>query len=415
MSRRKILSIEAIRGFAAIYVVLDHIIFLYQPYIFCPEYKHIMKALFGLGHPAVLLFFIVSGFSIHYSSSNLAHNRKSICEYFYKRIRRIYPLFVFSLLLAIGVLCILRLDVEIKQIVLSFLFLTDIFFGSICEPIFTNGPIWSLSYEIPYYLLYPLLHWGIKKYGMKRMLFLSVLISFCAGLFTILNGPNHLCNIVQLYWVWVIGAYFADLILKKKQITVRYMFGLLIFFAGLMFTVEEYKYAVVQDWAWSGFFSLIFLSFFAKSNKINTYKQKIFNLLIGLSGIGICFLLSFSNIVYRVLPVRFILAGLILVLFILLFVPFNHFRFFLRKILNPFLYFGNFSYAVYIFHWPVMIFFTNVFKSEIQTNILSMMLFIVANIAIVMLLSWYMEIKVQPIVVKALNKAYYRNASCSRK
>ena len=64
---QKILSIEAIRGFAAIYVVLGHIILLFQPYTLFPKFEFLIKTAFGYGHEAVILFFIVSGFSIQYA------------------------------------------------------------------------------------------------------------------------------------------------------------------------------------------------------------------------------------------------------------------------------------------------------------------------------------------------------------
>jgi len=69
--KKIILSIEAIRGIAAIYVMLGHIVQLYQVYSYFPGYEFAIKTVFGYGHQAVLLFFIVSGFSITYSSYDI--------------------------------------------------------------------------------------------------------------------------------------------------------------------------------------------------------------------------------------------------------------------------------------------------------------------------------------------------------
>jgi len=60
----KIFSIEAIRGFAAIYVIIGHIVLLYNPQNFFPQIGFLIKTAFSFGHQAVILFFIVSGFSI---------------------------------------------------------------------------------------------------------------------------------------------------------------------------------------------------------------------------------------------------------------------------------------------------------------------------------------------------------------
>lgn len=141
-SNVKILSIEAIRGFAAIYVLLGHIVLLYKPYSFIPRYEFLIKTLFGYGHQAVILFFIVSGFSIHYSSSTVNFIKKgSLKDYLFKRMRRIYPLFLISIVLAYLVLYHIQIPSNWIRNTLSFFFLTDLSTGLIAAPIPTNGSI----------------------------------------------------------------------------------------------------------------------------------------------------------------------------------------------------------------------------------------------------------------------------------
>ena len=139
---KRILSIEAIRGGAAIYVMLGHIVQLYQIPSHFPHYEFFIKTIFGYGHQAVLLFFIVSGFSITYSSSiaNLS-DFNALKEYLFKRFRRIYPLFFIVLVVSLVVLQITGIDSSLARNILSFLFLTDTASGALINPIPTNYPI----------------------------------------------------------------------------------------------------------------------------------------------------------------------------------------------------------------------------------------------------------------------------------
>lgn len=406
MPLRKILSIEAIRGFAAIYVLLGHSMMFFQPYVFCPQYEFIIKAFFGFAHQAVILFFIVSGFSIHYSSPKEGFNtRKSISEYFYKRIRRIYPLFLFSLLIACVVLVICQMDASIKRVVLSFFFLTDIAEGSIALPIPTNFPIWSLSYEIPYYLLYPVLIKVINKFGMQKTFIFSIVISLFAGAFYFLQMPNHLSNILQLYWAWVGGAYIADLILNNKKVNVSFLSGGLIFLLAFSFTFE--KISLLRDWAWTGAFLLVFMSFFQKSSVSKLY-EKIINVCVGLLGIYTCYLLSYNeDITFHGGLLRYILLFFILLLFILQVVPFYKFQPFIRWFLKPFTSAGSYSYALYIFHWPVLTLIIHLFQKFIFENVMQMALVTVLTLVFIFIFSWFLELKVQPLIARRLNKLYY--------
>lgn len=408
MKLRKILSIEGVRGFAAIYVMLGHFVLLFQPYSFHPEYSSIIKNLFGQGHYAVILFFIVSGFSIHYSSTNSSFDtRKSLVEYFYKRIRRIYPIFFISLLLAIVVLILCENEhSSIKRVILSFFFLTDLSPGNISLPIPTNFPIWSLSYEIPYYLLYPLLHKGIKKYGINKIFVFSLIVSFLMCFFQFFDIPNHVANIMKLYWVWVAGVFIADLIITGKKIKTTYFTSGLIILLGLIFTIE--KISLLREWLVAGLFFLIFISFFSQSLLL-TSKEKIKNIVIGLIGVFCCYLLTYQDaLIYHPVFVRYLLMVFILLLIIFVFVPFSSIQKIIRNFLRPFINFGSYSYAIYILHWPIMVFFKNKFEVQIHQNPIYMVLIILLVTIIVWGSSWLLEIKMQPIIARQMNKIFYK-------
>lgn len=355
-NKKYILTIEGIRGFAAIYVMLGHFVLLYKPYTFTPGLEFVIKTLFGYGHQAVILFFIVSGFSIHYSSTKYDFtNKRDLNDYFFKRIRRIYPLFLISLLIALVVLYITKSPSDWNRNILSFLFLTDISKGAIVDPIQTNFPIWSLSYEIIYYLLYPFLLFYLRKFNLKKILIISFIVSLLAGFFEFANVQNHLSNVIQLYWVWVMGVIIAEFKMKNIKISITYFYGIFVISIAMMFTLE--KLFLLRDWAWALFFSLLILSYFKDSEKL-TFNKKIINVTIGLIGIGTCYLLTNNeNVLFHPIMLRFILVLMILLTFMIVFIPIQYFQNYIRILLSPFVKAGYFSYAIYIFHWPLILLF----------------------------------------------------------
>jgi peptidoglycan/LPS O-acetylase OafA/YrhL len=89
----KFLKLEALRGFAAFYVFVAHLVVSKVP-----EKYEIVKLPFLFGQEAVMVFFLLSGFVIFYSTDK--HKDKSFGSYFLRRWNRIYPIFLLAMLVA---------------------------------------------------------------------------------------------------------------------------------------------------------------------------------------------------------------------------------------------------------------------------------------------------------------------------
>ncbi len=407
LSKKKILTIEAIRGLAAIYVLLAHIVQLYNLNSFFPGFEFVIKTIFGFAHQAVILFFIVSGFSIHfnYSSKNLI-TKKEIGVYFRKRMVRLYPIFLISLILSLMVLYITQTPSDYLRNILSFIFLTDTSKGAIVHPIPTNFPIWSLSYEVFYYLLYPLLFFGIRKYSLDKMVIASIVISLIAAAYEFIFSPNHLTNLLQLYWTWVIGALLADLKLKDRKIlSGSFLKGLIIFSMAFMFTLENVS--LIRDWAWALFFTLIFISYFSESHK-TTLLQKAGNFLIGIFAVTSCFCLTYQeNILFHPVLLRYILIFIALGSVFFLFFPFEKIQALIRLLIKPFVKAGSYSYALYIIHWPLIILFKYIFLKNQVITFPAFALIVVGNVVMIFILSRFLELYLQPIFSDFFNYGLY--------
>lgn len=408
-AKNKILSIEAIRGMAAIYVMLGHIVLLYKPYSLIPRFEFIIKTIFGFGQQAVLLFFIVSGFSITYSAPDFnAPNNINISEYFYKRFRRIYPLFFISLVISIVILIITESRFEPFRTLLSFFFLTDKAEGSISYPISTNFPIWSLSYEVVYYILFPLIYILVPRIGKKKSFILLLTLSIISGVLNILFKPNHIFNVFQYSWVWLAGSFLAKAYKNKTYLKFNNLKGITIFSVAFMITFEQIP--LIKNWFWSLFFILVFLSFLIDDKRDNI-KKVIINFFIGFFSILACYCFTYiGNITYHTIIIRIFLFSLLIINLIINLLSSSFQKGLLRLFIKPFVKTGSISYALYIIHWPLIILFIFYYKKFFYTNITSLLFIIILNVIVVFIVSYFLEKQLQPKIEKKLNHYYSRSS-----
>ena len=216
-SSSKLLRLEAIRGLAALYVVLHHTI-------------HVEFLLFGLdlgrllrfGQEAVILFFLVSGFVIHFSCQ--VSNTQTFRTYFIKRSVRIYvPLVIVFFVgwLAESYNSGALLDVSPTQLLGNLFMLHDWppdMPGVLVEPLFGNNPLWSLAYEWWFYMLYfPLIQLGLPMKRLSTLVF-GVAVVSCL-VYTV--WPTFVPRIFMYFAMWWSGAFLADLYINRQAITVR--------------------------------------------------------------------------------------------------------------------------------------------------------------------------------------------------
>jgi peptidoglycan/LPS O-acetylase OafA/YrhL len=148
----EIRSLTGLRGAAAVYVVLFH--------YFTPIPEQMPgKMLFLHGYLAVDFFFCLSGFVMAMNYSGLfAHGptRTNCYLYFTRRIARIYPLYIVTLLLAGWLAVTGNLEYRTSTPIASFI--ADIPMVQNWGPWNTvNLPSWSISAEFFSYLLFPFL------------------------------------------------------------------------------------------------------------------------------------------------------------------------------------------------------------------------------------------------------------------
>jgi len=202
----KIIKLESLRGFAGLYVTLAHLILRLR---FVPDY---VKLLFRFGQEAVILFFVLSGFVIYLNYEK--GKEKPLSLYFIKRFRRIYFPFICAILISI---ILVRPSFSLKELIGNLLMLQDFRRGkpgNLINPFLGNIPLWSLSYEWTFYLIFPFILPAIQK-SKLRVHFIGVFSTI--NLIIYILFPNHLPLVLAYFLIWWTGLEMCDWFLGNSD------------------------------------------------------------------------------------------------------------------------------------------------------------------------------------------------------
>ncbi|MFD1559285.1 acyltransferase family protein [Paraburkholderia silviterrae] len=212
---------------------------------------------FVWGPIGVPIFFVISGYCIHRSQAmRLAHNpqyRLDARDFLWRRFVRIYPV----------LFCALLLTFALDSISLHFWPHNELLgnlgwrtFGAnlfalqgIASPTYgSDTALWTLSLEIQFYVLYPLLFIVQRRLGPNRLL--AVLMLLGAVSYALLERRGIL--IFTTYWSsWYLGAWFAEREVRGLQfprwfVTVA---SPLLLVLGCMASTRYSRYLWCEPWA----------------------------------------------------------------------------------------------------------------------------------------------------------------------
>lgn len=229
-------NLEALRGLLAVYVAVGHSRWLlwgghaawlasaYSSWEVAPAYA---SAAFRYGREAVMVFFVLSGFFIHFQAASACSPgsvQPSASSFYRRRWHRLAPPYFFAL--AITILCdvigrtwwpTLYLsrtgDALIDQTfdrggyaAASVLPALIVLPSSLGRDFGSNGPLWSLGFEAIYYALYPAWLWLRRRSAVAAF---GVIPLGCFAL-TFLPISAFLLTVLMHYPIWLAGAFVAE-------------------------------------------------------------------------------------------------------------------------------------------------------------------------------------------------------------
>ena len=252
LAKRTSVHLDLIRGVSALAVMLYHLrglFFVDFPFLANKSLPStVLYAVTGYGHQAVMVFFVLSGYFIGTSvMESVGKVQWSWRTYLVSRITRLQLVLFPALVL--GALWD-RIGMRIPQAAPLYygalykfyvpsvalrstvpVFLGNFFFlQSIISPVFgSNGPLWSLSYEFWYYIVFPPLILATAAWVGTRIRILYAALALFLLWFV---GPQ-----ISLYFlIWLVGALVGRLprITRFKSLSPAWpLLGGLIFVGAL--------------------------------------------------------------------------------------------------------------------------------------------------------------------------------------
>lgn len=322
MMRPNIPSLTSLRFFAALFVVIFHVKVsdIERSYSFFPE------GVSSFGYEAVTFFFVLSGFILTYvhigAESSIQHLNVSTRSFLVSRLARILPAYFFALAIAAPLFARGYFATESPDAMLYFsgLILVPLLLQSWYPPasLLWNAPAWSLSVELFFYAAYPVLIYAFRRSSNARFLFASLAAVLVVGVLRQSLGTHSW----QHFW-----AYFP--IINFPQ----FVFGVAL---GRLFVFEERCSPFKSEWMLGGALLLLL--------PIVAFKPE----LMWLANTG------FLAVVFGLLifgaagangPISRILSNNALVLL------------------------GEASYALYITHYPILIWWRLVTRKYLQVEL----------------------------------------------
>ncbi|HEV8513118.1 MAG TPA: acyltransferase [Cyclobacteriaceae bacterium] len=335
-------NLEIIRGLAALVVVLCHIIGKIPIPIF---QKSVLFSLLGnWGTEAVIIFFVLSGIVIGISQEAKPKDRSAFIK---NRLLRIIPIFLIGFLLSLIANILYHHSLPSISVMLGSLFFVSTLQGWIVEPLEFNPVIWSLSFEMFFYLIFSLTI-NNKKVALILWCLLSVL---CIPLYytaSITSGiAKHFIAMFAFSSIWLVGYFIQK---NKHRFCFNFVNALFSLFtlplvSRLSITADHYdviKYLIFA------FLSVPLFGYILKPVRLKF--NNALGLQISITLILITFLhfysesSAYNKLIYSALPfAAFLVLG------------FKNFFVRVYAVVSPSLVFlGGISYSLYVLHYPII-------------------------------------------------------------
>lgn len=186
-------SLEILRAICALVVFGNHL-FSKVDGVHVPL---VASMIFNYATEAVICFFVLSGCVI------ALQNYPGINVYLKARAVRILPTYYLSLAFTVYVMFLAGHHIGAKEVAGNSFFLQTLQ-GDIVSPLSFDVPLWSLSYEVFYYLLFILILW--KPHSLKIALTGSILLGASTYILPSRVGVfTFIVRIGSLFCIWLFG------------------------------------------------------------------------------------------------------------------------------------------------------------------------------------------------------------------
>jgi peptidoglycan/LPS O-acetylase OafA/YrhL len=181
-SGRRLAGLDGLRGLAALYVVVNHVFLRAFPG-YPVDNAPFWAGLFIYGRFAVLVFIVLSGFSLALSPARHGWRLGEISAYARRRARRILPPYWAALAFSLAVAWLIVPQPGRGVPDLSSVFANGFLVQNIVSgPPTPNAAFWSIAVEVQLYLLLPVLLLLVRRRGAAAMVATVALVVAAVGI-----------------------------------------------------------------------------------------------------------------------------------------------------------------------------------------------------------------------------------------
>jgi peptidoglycan/LPS O-acetylase OafA/YrhL len=288
-SNQRIAVIDLLRGISCLGVLLYHVrvdlwVGWWRITNHPQEFSFFDKAMAWLSIPtpflgyAILLFFLISGFCIHYPNTQ-PNYRPNWLTYFKRRFWRIYPTYFVAIIFtsSASFYCLLKwgdMDWSPDRIfrVLTLSQNYPPHYGQFL----TNPSLWTIPLEIEFYALYPVAFFLLTRIKFFWLISLSVCISSVSVYLSKLGMQWISFTALFLWPSWLLGCWIAKLHrgnMIAKLNTLFLIAGAVLFLITSLSSFLEKWDSWCQYTYWTGFYFFLFLLFLRFEKVFSKFDQ----------------------------------------------------------------------------------------------------------------------------------------------
>lgn len=182
---RRVVGLDGIRGLAAAYVVLNHVFERTFPG-YPADHAPFWAAWLIYGRFAVVVFIVLSGFSLGLAPARHGWRLDSIAAFARRRARRILPAYWAALVFSLAIAWLIAPQPGNGVPDLRSVFVFGLLVDNIVGAHSPNAAFWSLAVEAQLYLFFPLLILLVRRRGQLAMLATVTAVIVVVGL----AGPH---------------------------------------------------------------------------------------------------------------------------------------------------------------------------------------------------------------------------------
>jgi len=178
---RRLIGLDGIRGLAALYVVVNHVFLRAFPG-YPADHAPFWAAGFIYGRFAVVVFIVLSGFSLALSPARHGWRLDAISGFAQRRMRRILPPYWAALAFSLAVAWLIVPQPGHGVPDVTSVFANGLLVQNVVLAHSPNAAFWSMAVEAQLYIAFPLLLLLVRRWGGGAMVAAVVLIVAAVGI-----------------------------------------------------------------------------------------------------------------------------------------------------------------------------------------------------------------------------------------